>query len=178
MKEIQIRLSGTGGQGLQLSAKMMAEALIQEGRQIAQSQSYEPTSRGGLSRADLVVGEEIPDYPLVTNLNALLILDGLAADASTHLLQSGSVVITDSTKVKSPPAGDFSVHFLPLTETALKLGSPRIANIIALGVLVTLIEICEPSSLEAAVRKNAPKAFLDLNIEALKTGQKMASKLR
>ncbi|MBT4068710.1 MAG: pyruvate ferredoxin oxidoreductase, partial [Candidatus Marinimicrobia bacterium] len=35
MKEIQIRLSGTGGQGLQLSAKMMAEALIQEGRQIA-----------------------------------------------------------------------------------------------------------------------------------------------
>jgi Pyruvate/2-oxoacid:ferredoxin oxidoreductase gamma subunit len=40
---------------------------------------------------------------------------------------------------------------------------------------VTLIEICEPSSLEEAVRKNAPKAFLDLNIEALKTGQKMAA---
>ena len=100
MKEIQIRLSGTGGQGLQLSAKMLAEALIQEGRQIAQSQSYEPTSRGGLSRADLVIGEEIPDYPLVTNLNALLILDQLAADASTHLLQSGGVVITDSTMVK------------------------------------------------------------------------------
>ncbi|HBR59855.1 MAG TPA: pyruvate ferredoxin oxidoreductase [Deltaproteobacteria bacterium] len=175
MKEIQIRLSGTGGQGLQLSAKMLAEALVQEGRQIAQSQSYEPTSRGGLSRADLVIGEEIPDYPLVTNLNALLILDQLAADASTHLLQSGGVVITDSTMVKSPPAGDFSVYPLPLTETALKLGSPRIANIIALGVLVTLIEICEPSSLEDAVRKNAPKAFLDMNIEALKSGQKMAA---
>jgi 2-oxoglutarate ferredoxin oxidoreductase subunit gamma len=99
----------------------------------------------------------------------------LAADASTHLLQSGAIVITDSTRVKSPPVGDFSVYPLPLTETALKLGSPRIANIIALGVLVTLIEICEPSSLEEAVRKNAPKAFLDLNIEALKTGQKMAA---
>ena len=177
MKEIQIRLSGTGGQGLQLSAKMLAESLIQEGRQIAQSQSYEPTSRGGLSRADLVVGEEIPDYPLVTNLNALLILDQLAADASTHLLQTDAVVITDSTKVKSPPTGNFSVHSLPLTETALNLGSPRIANIIALGVLVTLINICDPSSLEDAVLKNAPKAFLDMNIEALKKGQAMATRL-
>ncbi|MBC8258116.1 MAG: 2-oxoacid:acceptor oxidoreductase family protein [SAR324 cluster bacterium] len=177
MKEIQIRLSGTGGQGLQLSAKMLAESLIQEGCQIAQSQSYEPTSRGGLSRADLVIGDEIPDYPLVTNLSALLIMDQLAAHASTDLIQPGGLVITDSKRVEDPPKGDFNLHALPLTETALKLGSARVANIIALGAMITLRDICKPAALESAVRRNAPRAFLELNIEALKTGFEMATKL-
>ncbi|MEE8453815.1 MAG: hypothetical protein V3R90_03470 [Limibaculum sp.] len=45
MKNFEIRFGGSGGQGLQLSAKLLADALIQEGRKVARSQSYEPTSR-------------------------------------------------------------------------------------------------------------------------------------
>ena len=36
---------GTGGQGLILSAKMLADAMAADGRSVAQSQSYEPRSR-------------------------------------------------------------------------------------------------------------------------------------
>ena len=52
----EIRLSGTGGQGLQLAMRVLAEALLHEAHHVAYSQSYEPTSRGGVSRADLVLG--------------------------------------------------------------------------------------------------------------------------
>ena len=65
-KQLEIRLSGSGGQGLILAAGILAEALVAEGRSAAQSQSYEPTSRGGLSRSDLVVSDGEADYPLVT----------------------------------------------------------------------------------------------------------------
>ena len=49
---IEIRIGGTGGQGLILSAKMLADALAAGGKRVAQSQTYEPTSRGGYCNAD------------------------------------------------------------------------------------------------------------------------------
>ena len=52
---IEIRIGGTGGQGLILSAKMLADALAAAGKHVAQSQTYEPTSRGGFCNADLVI---------------------------------------------------------------------------------------------------------------------------
>ncbi len=54
---IELRLGGTGGQGLVLSGKMLADALAASGMCVAQSQTYEPTSRGGYCNADLVVSD-------------------------------------------------------------------------------------------------------------------------
>ena len=53
-REIEIRLCGSGGQGLLVAGAILAEALTLEGLRVAQSQSFEPTSRGGMSRTDLV----------------------------------------------------------------------------------------------------------------------------
>ena len=87
-EELQIRLGGSGGQGLQLCAALLTHALALEGKHVAQSQSYEPTSRGGISRSDIVVGDKTPDYPLVTYLDLLLLLDHLALKPSLPLLLS------------------------------------------------------------------------------------------
>ncbi len=174
MAQLEIRLSGAGGQGLQLSAGILAEALVLEGRTVAQSQSYEPTSRGGLSRSDLVVGDEAPDYPLATALDLLLILDQCAAEASIDLLEPGAVVLADATRVPEPPRGGFALHLLPLTDTARRLGNERVANIIALGALVALREPCRADSLEHAIRARTPKGYLELNLEAMREGARLA----
>ncbi len=103
MSDFQIRLSGSGGQGLQLAAKVLASAVLIEGKRVAQSQSYEPTSRGGLSRSDLVIGEEAVDYPLVTDLDCLLILDQVAVDGSRDLIRPSTLVLIDSDRVTTAP---------------------------------------------------------------------------
>jgi 2-oxoglutarate ferredoxin oxidoreductase subunit gamma len=175
MGELEIRLSGSGGQGLILSARILSEALTLEGRTVAQSQSYEPTSRGGLSRSDLVVGDDVPDYPLVTTLDFLLILDQCAAEASSGLIKTGATVIVDSRRVSAPPQGDFALHALPLSETARKLGNERVANIVALGALVELSGVCRRDSLEQAIRARTPKGYLDLNLEAMAAGGRLAT---
>jgi 2-oxoglutarate ferredoxin oxidoreductase subunit gamma len=175
MAELEIRLSGAGGQGLLLSAGILAEALVLEGRTVAQSQSYEPTSRGGLSRSDLVVGDEPPDYPLATALDLLLILDQCAAEASTALLEPGATVLADARRVPEPPRGDFALHLLPLSDTARRLGNERVANIVALGALVALSAPCQPQSLEQAIRARTPKGYLDLNLEAMREGARLAT---
>jgi 2-oxoglutarate ferredoxin oxidoreductase subunit gamma len=175
MGELEIRLSGSGGQGLILSARILSEALTLEGRTVAQSQSYEPTSRGGLSRSDLVVGDDVPDYPLVTALDFLLILDQCAAEASSGLIKAGATVIADTRRVPAPPQGDFTLHALPLSETARGLGNERVANIVALGALVELSGVCRRDSLEQAIRARTPKGYLDLNLEAMAASARLVN---
>ncbi len=94
-KGYEIRLSGTGGQGLGLGGKMLAAALSSDGLHVAQSQSYEPTSRGGMSRSDLVVTHETADYPLATALDYLLILDTRAMSISEGMINDNAVVLVD-----------------------------------------------------------------------------------
>jgi 2-oxoglutarate ferredoxin oxidoreductase subunit gamma len=169
-QDVEIRVSGSGGQGLLLSAHILAHALILEGRKVAQSQSYEPTSRGGMSRSDLIVSDGAVDYPLATALDYLLILDEVAAKASEKLIKPDATVLVDAARVPSPPMGPFTVHSLPFTETARAVGNERAANMVALGALVEISGICGRKSLEQAIRTDTPAKFLELNLEALRKG--------
>jgi len=167
---IEMRLGGTGGQGLLLSAKILADALAASGKRVAQSQTYEPTSRGGFCNADLVISDGEVDFPLATAIDQLVLLDRLAVKPSWPLLKPGALVIADTRLCPELPAGDYRRYHLPLSRTALELGSERVTNIVALGALVALSGICGREQVEQAVRAEAPRGFLDLNIDALKAG--------
>jgi 2-oxoglutarate ferredoxin oxidoreductase subunit gamma len=167
---IEIRIGGTGGQGLLLSAKMLADALAAGGLHVAQSQSYEPTSRGGFCNADLVVSDATVDFPLATALDFLVLLDRLAVKPSWGLLKPGALVIADTRLCPELPDGDYRRYHLPLSRTALQLGSERVTNIVALGALVALSGICDRQRIEEAVRAETPRGFLDLNMDALNAG--------
>lgn len=175
MENFEIRFSGSGGQGLILSAKLLSAALIVEGYNVSQSQSYEPVSRGGLSRSDLVISKGQAAFPLSRGLNYLLILDGAAANASDGLLGPNSLVLVDSELVPEPPKGDFKLVSLPFVETARKLGNKRVANIVALSALVALSGVCPVETLETVVRAKTPPKFAVLNQEAFVAGQSLAS---
>ena len=170
---IEIRIGGTGGQGLILSAKMLADALAAGGRRVAQSQTYEPTSRGGYCNSDLVVTEGEVDYPLATALDCLVLLDRMAVKPSWGLLKPGALVIADTRLCPELPQGGYRSHPLPLTRTAIELGSERVANIVALGALAALAKLCERKALEHSVRAETPKSFLDLNLDALGAGYRL-----
>ena len=106
-QRIELRIGGTGGQGLILSAKMLADALAACGKHVAQAQSYEPTSRGGFCSADLVVADGEVDFPLATALDCLVLLDRMAVTPSWPLLKPGALVIADTRLCPELPAGDY-----------------------------------------------------------------------
>ncbi len=178
MSRLEIRIAGTGGQGLILSGKMLADALASLGRRVAQSQTYEPTSRGGFCNSDLVVSEGEVDFPLATQIDCLVLLDRLAIKPSWPLLRKGALVIADSRFASDLPAGDCRVHPLPLIRTAITLGSERVANMVALGALCALGNIGEREALERAVRADTPKSYLDLNLDALAAGYKLGEETK
>ena len=60
----EMRLSGSGGQGMILAAVIMSEAIGgADERSVVQSQSYGPEARGGASKSDVVVSENEIFYP-------------------------------------------------------------------------------------------------------------------
>jgi len=159
MKELEIRLSGSGGQGILLSGRILAEALTMEQWQVAQSQSYEPTSRGGLSRSDLVASAGPVDYPLASSLDCLVVLHRIAAGAPVAALYR-------------IPVGRSIV--LPISETAKSSGSVRSTNMVALGALVTFADICRRDTLVSALEKVAPGKLVEPATEAFQQGVALA----
>ena len=172
-REIEIRLCGIGGQGLLVAGAILAEALMLEGLRVAQSQSFEPTSRGGMSRTDLVASDGAIDFPLATALDCALILDQIAAVPTAGLVKRGGLVLLDRDRVPRPLDGDFALRSLALSESAKGLGDARVANLVGLGALTRLAELCSDASLERAIRSASPARFIDLNLEAARAGRSL-----
>jgi 2-oxoglutarate ferredoxin oxidoreductase subunit gamma len=171
----EIRLAGSGGQGLITGMAILSRALALEGRRAAQSQSYEPTSRGGFCYSDLVVAEDESDYPLATGLDAIAALSQIGLDRSLTLVKPGALVLIDARLVAEPPQGGFDLRALPMSERAVALGSQRIANVVALGALAKLFGLCAEGTLEDAVRLESPPKFLALNLAAAREGLSLAA---
>ena len=54
----QLRLSGSGGQGVITAAIIFAEAAVAEGMEAVQSQSYGPEARGGASKSEVIIDDQ------------------------------------------------------------------------------------------------------------------------
>jgi len=170
MPDFEVRISGSGGQGILLAGRILADALGHEALNVAQSQSYEPTSRGGLSRADLIASDAEVDYPLASELDYLVILDDIAVNASNDLLKKNSLLLVDSPLQELCELNGHKVRYLPISESARALGDLRSTNMVALGALTSLANFCSQENLLAAVTRVAPAKLHDAAARAILQG--------
>lgn len=173
---IEIRLSGSGGQGLILAGIILAEAAILDGKNAVQSQSYGPEARGGASRAEVVISSGEIDYPKVTRPDILLALTEEAFNRFKNSMADEGIIILDSS-IKNEGT-QYKVIQLPILETARNnIGKSMVANIIAVGVITELTKIVTRQAAEKAVLKRVPKGTEDLNLKAFYAGCGLAEKL-
>jgi 2-oxoglutarate ferredoxin oxidoreductase subunit gamma len=168
----EIRLSGEGGQGIVLAGVILAEAAaIYDGKNATQTQVYGPESRGGASKAEVIISDEEIDYPKAMSVDLLLALTQAAADKYGREVRPSGIIILDSSKVVTPPRGSFAVHPLPIIETAKDaVGKAMVANIVSLGAIVGLSKVVSRQSIERAILARVPKGTEDLNRRALEAG--------
>ncbi|MTI81090.1 MAG: 2-oxoacid:ferredoxin oxidoreductase subunit gamma [Firmicutes bacterium] len=178
-KSWEVRLSGSGGQGLILAGIILAEAGILDGQNVVQTQSYGPEARGGASKAEVVIGPGDIDYPKVLDCDVLLALNQESCTKFTDDLKSDSVAIIDSSLVSQIPSVNGKVYPLPITKLAREeVGKELVANVVALGALVGLTGVVSRESLSNALMARVPKGTEELNTKALETGFKAAKEAR
>jgi 2-oxoglutarate ferredoxin oxidoreductase subunit gamma len=158
MERYEIRLSGSGGQGLILAGKILAEAVaIYDRRNAVQTQSYGPEARGGASRAEVVISDGEIDYPKAMMLDLLLSLTQVSCTKYAGDLKKDGILIVDSEAVTEIPQGDFKVYAV-------------VANIVALGILTAISGVVSEESMEKAILARVPKGTEELNMKAFRVG--------
>ena len=173
---IELRCSGSGGQGILLAAAIIAEAATALGRYVVQTQSYGPAARGGASNAEVIVSGEEIDYPEVDRPDVNLVLSQEAYDKYAGDTRPGGLLVYDSGLV-TPGAGPQGavLHGLPFTQAATdELGKKVVTNIVAVGALVRLSGVLPSEAVERAVLSRVPARFRELNERAYRLGLRLA----
>ena len=174
----EIRLSGSGGQGIILMGIILAEAIgIYDGKCVAQTQAYGPEARGGSSKAEVVVSDEEIDYPKAMKPDLLLAMNQKSCDEFYPDLKPDGILIVDSTFVRQIPTPKaFQVPFTRIAREKFK--REMVANIVALGALTQLTPMVSAKAVEAAVLARGPRGTETLNRDALKAGMAAAKRAK
>ena len=177
-KQLELRLSGSGGQGLITAGIILAEAAIKDNKNAIQTQSYGPEARGGASKAEVIISESTIDFPKVTMPNMTVSLTQIASDKYiSDISEEGTVIVDDSIRLPEGLKAK-QVYRVPIIKTAInEVGKEIVANIVLLGLIVGLTEIVTRESLESAIMSRIPKGTEELNRLALEKGYELAKKL-
>ena len=171
----ELRLSGSGGQGVITAAIIFAEAAAACGRNVAQSQSYGPEARGGASRAEVIVSDGAIYHPHVEHPDIVLAMTQVAADKyAGDLDPETGILIVDSALVPNIPQAAHVVK-VPITTLAMEhIGKALFANIVALGAITRISGTVPLDAVKTAVRNRVPPHTVDANMQALMVGYEAA----
>jgi len=172
----EIRFSGSGGQGLILAGVIFAEAAtIYDEINAVQSQSYGPEARGGASKSEVIISEEVIDFPKAQGIDLQLSLTQESCTRYYKDIKSSGILLVDEDFVRDIPEGDFKVIKLPIIRTATEqIGKAFVANIVATGAITAITGKVRIESVEKAVLSRVPKGTEEMNKKALMAGYNMA----
>lgn len=174
-QKFELRLSGSGGQGVILAAIILADAAIEEGINAIQTQSYGPEARGGSSKAEVIISNDEIRFPKVTNCDILLSLTQNSYDKYiASLSENGILVVDESINVNTNVP--YKIYKLPIIDTAQnKIGTHMVSNIISVGVLYALIgeNLISKDVMIKSIANRVPPVTVEKNINAFEEGIKL-----
>ncbi len=171
MKYSEIRLAGSGGQGLGLAGRILSQAAILNGNQVCLTQSYGPEARGGASRTDVIISDKQILFPNCRKLDILLAMNQESADKFSGKVKESGFFVVDSTFVDQLPDG--KVYEYPFTAKSIEVFNNKIvANLIAMGMFAALSRYFKLEIWTDAIKCTVPAAFLELNLQAFEMGHR------
>jgi len=164
--------SGSGGQGVITAAIVLAEAaVLQENKTAVQTQAYGAAARGGATRSDVIISDEVINFPKVIQPNVLICLTQEAYSKFYTIIRPGGLLITDSRFVSLHKKVDARQCELPLYRRVMdEIGKPIVFNICMLGAVIGLTGVVEAESIMKTLETRIPADFLDMNRKALELG--------
>lgn len=151
--ERAVVMTGLGGQGVQLAAKLLAEAAMLEGREVMMFGIFMGMIRGGSSESTVVVGDgPIETPPIVPSAWAVLAMHGDGLPKLAARMEAGGLLCTNASLIGAPPAwpGVRQVA-VPATDLAKEIGQPLGASMVALGAFVRATGLVQPDALAQAL---------------------------
>jgi len=175
--ERELLITGIGGQGVQLSAQVLARAAALEGLNVMYLGLYGGMMRGGNTDSTVVVADApILAPPVVSRAWAAIAMHDDYWPAVEAKLRPGGLVLVNDTTFTSEVRADVVLHRVPATTVATDLGTPLSGSMVMLAAFCAATAIVSEDSLIAAMRASIPSyrtQHIEANERALRAGSEL-----
>lgn len=184
-----ILLTGVGGQGTILAAKMLTIGLMEEGYDVKMSEIHGMSQRGGDVTSQVRYSKEKVWSPVIEKGTADIIVsfEKMEALRSLEYIKAEGTVVVNAEEIPSMTVLTGAEEYAPdvieeLEKTAKKvvvidasrkaeeLGNVKAANVILLGALVKAMGL-DDINWEDIIRKTVKPKFVELNLKAFEVGK-------
>ena len=162
--------SGAGGQGIMLMGQLLSTAAIHEEKETTFFPSYGPEMRGGTANCTVIVSDKPISSPLISESDCVIVMNLPSMLKFEPTLKPGGIMFVNESLVhQEAKREDITVYKIPVSDLAVELGQPRVANIIMLGAFTRTVDIVSQEELEKVIFdtfsvKN--KDLAELNLKA------------
>jgi 2-oxoglutarate ferredoxin oxidoreductase subunit gamma len=169
----KIIISGSGGQGVMLLGKVIAQAAMKEGKFVTLLPSYGAEVRGGTSHNMVIISDEAIGSPHIDKADILIMMNEPSLNKfKTRIRDKGLCLVNSSLAAKYSNKHIFVLQY-PFTDIAIGLGNIKVANMVALGSLLAKKEVVKLKTVESVISDIAPadkKGLIQINKQALEKG--------
>jgi len=173
----KIIVAGSGGQGVMLLGKIMAQAAMSSGLRTTWLPAYGAEVRGGAAYCMVILSDEPIGNPYIERADVFLALNEMGFQKFRNRIKPGALWILNASLVRGRPGAGSTVVAGPFTDEALLLGNARVANIIALGAFIAARRAITADHVIRVMQEygsSVPKPLVELNLKALQTGIALA----
>jgi 2-oxoglutarate ferredoxin oxidoreductase subunit gamma len=179
----EIIIAGFGGQGIMLAGKVLAQTAMKCGKEVTYMQSYSAEVRGGTANCMVVIADEPIACPIVSNPNTLIAMNKASLNKFAPCLKKDGLLIINSSLIKDMPelAGTIETLAVPADNIAIELGSPRSANMAALGAYLQKRQLFSTEAATdclAAVFDRQYHKAIPVNAKALHSGAEFVKNIK
>ena len=176
--QVEVMFAGFGGQGILRAGKVLANAALEKGRQVAWVPSYGPEMRGGTAHCTVVISDRMIGSPIIRNPQHLVAMNRPSLEKFGSMVKKGGVILVNSSLVDiTSGRTDVDELLVPATGIAEKIGDVMVSSMVALSAFVARSRVVTMDLLRNAVTKefeNKPD-LLSLNLAAVERGEEVAN---
>jgi 2-oxoglutarate ferredoxin oxidoreductase subunit gamma len=179
--QVEVKFAGFGGQGVLSAGKFLAEAGLQEGKEVGWIPSYGPEMRGGTAYCDVVISDKAIGSPIINNPSHLVAMNRPSLEKFAPTVRPKGIIIVNSSLIPiTSNRSDIVELLVPCNDIAIELGNPKGANMVALGAYVACSKVVTMEVLMTIIRHEfaTKPAFIDVNLAALQRGADIVNSKR
>lgn len=167
-------IAGFGGQGVLLAGEVLANAFMLDNKNVTWYPCYGAEMRGGTVNCEIVMSDDEVSCVNKQEADYIVVLNQASFDKfESKVRKGGCLIVNTSLAEKVENRSDIRYVFAPITEMAEKLGNPKMANMLSLGLLLQSSKLLSVNILEDALATVLPphrQNLLPLNKKAMELG--------
>jgi 2-oxoglutarate ferredoxin oxidoreductase subunit beta len=181
IKHMQIRIEGTGGQGIVQGGKTMINAAMNMDPKLNSTltKRYGPEMKGGSCVTDVILSSQSVDYPFVEVPDLLIMMSDIVTkerDGKVTINEKGTIVVDESMvdlSILDDLPGTVEVFKVPATQIARENFKVVVANNVMMGFVCKTTSIIDKNCIQAAILKSAPPGTEEMNLAAFEKGYEL-----